>query len=101
MCQGSSGELGRAGNGECALGIGEVRVVVNALGSQLVLVEGLQELSLVPHHLGVSGEVSRSPHATSALGSWLRFWCSMLGPPFTGGEASPLPQLLPSAKSAL
>lgn len=51
-------------------------MVVNALGSQLMLAEGLQELSLVPPHLGVSGEVSPSPHAASPLGSCLCFWAS-------------------------
>lgn len=76
-------------------------MVVAALGSQLMLAEGLQELNLVPLHLGASGEVSPCLCAASPLGSWLHFWGSMLGPPFTGGGALPLPQLLPSAKSDL
>lgn len=48
-------------------------MVVNALGSQLMLVEGLKGQSLLPSHLGVSGEVSPGPRAASPLGLWLCF----------------------------
>lgn len=56
-----------------------------AVGSQLTLVEGsdsscwLQELSLVPLHLGANGEVSPPPHVLGYL--TFRVMAALLEPP--------------------